>query len=72
MMNVVTIDKVYCKGCDLCIAVCKPAALFKGSERNAKGYMVPNHNPDLCAACGNCELTCPEMAITLIQGDNNA
>jgi len=71
-MNVVTIDKVYCKECDLCIAVCKPAALSKGSERNAKGYLAPEHNPQLCVACGNCELTCPEMAMTLIKGDKNA
>ena len=68
-MNVVTIDKVYCKGCNLCIAVCKPGALAKGSERNAKGYMVPDHNQEVCIACGNCELTCPEMAMTVIKGE---
>ena len=71
-MNVVTINKVYCKGCDLCIAVCKPAALSKGTERNAKGYIVPKHDPEPCIACGNCELTCPEMAITVIKGGKNA
>ena len=68
-MNVVTIDKVYCKGCNLCVAVCKPGSLSKGSERNAKGYMMPAYEPEGCIACGNCELTCPEMAITLIKGE---
>lgn len=71
-MNVVTIDTLYCKGCNLCIAVCKPAALSQGSERNAKGYIVPDHNPELCVACASCEATCPELAITVIKGEKHA
>ena len=64
-MNVVTIDKVYCKGCNLCIAVCKTAALSKGSERNTRGYLVPQHDTEACKACANCEVTCPELAVTV-------
>ena len=71
-MNVVTIDKIYCKGCNLCIAVCKPGALSQGSERNAKGYIVPDHNQELCVACTNCEVTCPEMSITVIKEEKGA
>lgn len=61
----VVIDKEYCKGCNLCIAVCKPGALSEGGERNAKSYLVPDHDPEKCVACGTCEITCPEMAITV-------
>ena len=68
-MNTVLIDKHYCKGCNLCIAVCKVEALSKGSERNAKGYIVPVHDSSLCVACTFCEMTCPEMVITVSKGE---
>lgn len=71
-MNAVIIDKIYCKGCNLCIAVCKPSALSKGSERNARGYVVPDHDPEACVACLSCEVTCPELSITVIKGEKDA
>jgi 2-oxoglutarate ferredoxin oxidoreductase subunit delta len=61
----VTIDTVYCKGCNLCIAVCTGKALARGEARNAKGYIAPRWEEQACVACGNCELTCPEMAVTV-------
>jgi len=70
-MNAVTIDKIYCKGCNLCIAVCKTAALSKGSERNAKGYLIPLHDSEACSACANCEVTCPELAVTVEKSENH-
>lgn len=60
-----SIDETYCKGCSLCIAVCKPNALDEGTQRNAGGYIVPAYNGDKCILCGNCEWTCPEMCITV-------
>lgn len=62
-----TIDKDYCKGCTICVVVCKPGALSPGTERNAKSYLVPAHDPELCVACGNCAVTCPELAITVVK-----
>ena len=61
----VIIDTVYCKGCNLCIAVCKGKALSQGVTRNAKGYIAPQWAKQSCTACMNCEITCPEMAITV-------
>ena len=60
-----TIDTIYCKGCNLCIAVCTGKALVQGATRNAKGYIAPHWEGQTCVACMNCEITCPEMAITL-------
>ncbi|MDR2743960.1 MAG: 4Fe-4S binding protein [Desulfovibrio sp.] len=64
-MKSVSIDAVYCKGCELCIAVCKNKALTRGTTRNAKGYLTPHWTEDACVSCRNCELTCPELAITV-------
>lgn len=61
----VIIDDLYCKGCELCLVVCKPQALSTGTRRNAKGYLMPDVDQDACIACGNCEITCPEMAVTV-------
>ena len=59
------IDKTYCKGCNLCAVVCKPQALSKGNERNAKGYLTPEWDAEKCVQCENCAITCPELAITV-------
>lgn len=61
----ITIDATYCKGCELCLVVCKPQALSTGTERNAKGYLTPSVDQERCIACGTCEIICPEMAITV-------
>jgi 2-oxoglutarate ferredoxin oxidoreductase subunit delta len=60
-----TIDTIYCKGCNLCIAVCTGKALTRGATRNARGYMAPLWEEQACVACMNCEITCPELAITV-------
>ncbi len=61
----VTIDTVFCKGCELCLVVCKPEALRQGTERNAKGYLTPVVDQETCVSCESCALVCPEMAITV-------
>ncbi len=61
----ITIDTTFCKGCELCLTVCKPGALKSGTVRNAKGYLPPEVDQDKCIHCGNCEITCPEMAMTV-------
>jgi 2-oxoglutarate ferredoxin oxidoreductase subunit delta len=64
MRNVI-IDDVWCKGCELCIAVCKGKALTRGTRRNAKGYVTPRWEGESCTSCLACEITCPELAITV-------
>ena len=65
------IDKNQCKGCELCLAVCKFEALEPGTERNAKGYIVPSHNDDNCTSCKMCDHICPDMAITVTKEKKN-
>lgn len=66
------IDEKYCKGCSLCLAVCKPQALFEGARRrNAAGYIIPAYDDEKCTLCGNCEWTCPEFAITVDTSTRN-
>ena len=60
-----TLDTMYCKGCNLCIAVCTGRALTQGATRNTRGYMAPCWEEQACVACRNCEITCPELAITV-------
>ena len=65
-MKHILIDEAYCKGCELCLVVCKTQALGVGAARNAKGYRLPAYNGDACVACGSCEWICPELAITVL------
>ncbi len=64
-MQKIIVDEAICKGCSLCIAVCKPGALRDGKRRNKGGHVVPDYEDAGCIQCANCEWTCPEMAITV-------
>lgn len=63
----IDIDKNQCKGCELCITACKFEALSHGTERTAKGYIVPDHDNDKCTSCRMCEYICPDLAITVVK-----
>lgn len=68
-MNRIEIDGNYCKGCHLCIAVCPQQVLELSSVRNSKGYLLPQAGRlDDCTGCLQCEMTCPDMAITVMHG----
>ncbi len=68
-MNKIVIDDDYCKGCNLCVNVCRKQALQPGSSRSKKGYTMPNALAEHCEACGSCELVCPDFAITIVEGE---
>jgi 2-oxoglutarate ferredoxin oxidoreductase subunit delta len=61
--GVVHFDYTECKGCELCVAECPTDVLAISSQRNKKGYLVPEAKPDLCNGCMRCELICPEFVI---------
>ena len=63
----ISVDRHYCKGCGLCVAVCPVKALQLGAERNHMGYHTPLADNDLCKLCKACELICPDVAIWLEQ-----
>lgn len=50
----------WCKGCGICIALC-PKKILELDE-NGKVTMVAS---DLCTSCGQCEIHCPDFAISL-------
>ena len=66
MKNRIQVDREYCKGCQLCLAVCPKNVYELSRVRNPKGYMVPRPvRPEDCVGCLLCEMTCPDMAITV-------
>ena len=69
-MHKLWVDERYCKGCLICIHVCPNGALRASKEINLKGYLVPvEGDMDLCCACGECELMCPDFAIAIEKTD---
>lgn len=70
MVNKIKIKKGYCKGCGFCVEICPKNILKQNNKKNNKGYIIPEiMNIEECIACKNCELICPEMAITVIEED---
>ena len=66
-MNRIEIDNNYCKGCHLCIAVCQQEVLELSTVRNSKGFLMPRAaRGDDCTGCLQCEMTCPDLCITVI------
>jgi len=67
----ICIDENFCKGCYLCIEQCHKAVYEISSNRNTKGYLVPEvAKIEDCNGCMLCELTCPDMAITVEKEEN--
>lgn len=62
----ITVDDKYCKGCELCIAVCPQGLLAIDPERiTSKGYHPAHLTGDGCTGCAVCALVCPDAAITV-------
>jgi 2-oxoglutarate ferredoxin oxidoreductase subunit delta len=62
----ITVDDLYCKGCELCIAACPPQVLALDQKRlTPKGYHPAHIAADGCTGCAVCALVCPDAAITV-------
>ncbi len=61
----IEIDEGLCKGCDICVKLCRRGALQPGNEPNEMGHFPPIAKKELCNGCGVCELYCPDLAITV-------
>ena len=61
--KVVAIDvfKAWCKGCGICVAFCPQEVLAQDEQ----GQAYPK-NLEACIACMQCELRCPDFAITIL------
>lgn len=60
----ISIDRKWCKGCGLCVKICKKGVLEFGDMRSASGYLMPQvKKPESCISCMMCERICPDLCI---------
>ncbi|MDR2156622.1 MAG: 4Fe-4S binding protein [Clostridiales Family XIII bacterium] len=59
-MNVIEINENRCKGCGLCVGFCPKDVLEMRLPRAPQVI-----REDLCIGCKQCELKCPDFAITV-------
>ena len=65
----VAIDVELCKGCDLCIAACRPGVLRMTTNRlNDRGYRYPELLAG-CTACQACAQICPDFVFQVWRFD---
>lgn len=65
-MPFITIQAETCKGCSLCLPVCKPKVLFAQNRSiNKQGYHPAEYlDPERrCTGCKACAQVCPDVAI---------
>jgi 2-oxoglutarate ferredoxin oxidoreductase subunit delta len=69
------IDEKYCKGCNICVAICPVRVYSEGETASSRGYIVPRlGDPEKCVdsergpaekkKCELCIYVCPDQAIT--------
>ena len=64
----IVIDEQFCKGCNLCLEVCPRKVFGKSSKRSRAGYSMPEAAElNQCSVCFLCEMTCPDLALTVIE-----
>ncbi len=60
------VNKDYCKGCKICVALCPRDAIEMSPDLTDKGVHAPRiKDLDRCTACRLCELHCPDFAIAI-------
>lgn len=55
-----------CKGCGLCVPVCRPGVLEMTSDRNEHGYVLPRLLEG-CTGCGACAAVCPDYVFDVFR-----
>jgi len=61
--------KAFCKGCELCVAICPRRSMVLSGNVNKNGFHFPESNGKLCSGCGQCAIICPEAAIEIFATD---
>ena len=55
-----------CKGCGICSSFCRREVFTTSDNISKRGYYLPAVvKMDKCAGCKQCQLMCPEFAITV-------
>ena len=59
-------DESRCKACDICVSVCPAGVLAMRLEPTSTlGAMLEIVHPESCIGCNDCELSCPDFAISV-------
>ena len=67
-MSRIEINQDWCKRCYLCLELCPKQVYTKGDKVSPKGGLpVEVRNIKDCSGCRQCELLCPDLAITVEQ-----
>jgi dihydroorotate dehydrogenase (NAD+) catalytic subunit len=62
-LKIPTVDKASCIGCDICISVCLPVAIYKIDEMDKKSMV--DIDGQKCVGCGHCLHVCPTQPNSL-------
>ena len=66
----IRLNQKWCKGCYICLEVCPQKVYEKSSAVSEKGFQpVVAAHPELCNRCLQCEMLCPDLAISLEKGE---
>ncbi|MFO7768139.1 MAG: 4Fe-4S binding protein [bacterium] len=57
--HTIEIKQEWCKGCEICVEFCKPGVL------EMEGLYPVVVDESACTGCLQCELLCPDFAITV-------
>lgn len=63
----VLINKGWCKGCGLCIAVCPKKVLELNDRVKCEAVRVAD-----CIGCHQCDNICPDLAVTVKERESHA
>ena len=64
----VSINADWCKSCYICVSLCRKEVFAKSSRLGWHGLpTVEIKNSSDCTGCMECELQCPDMAITMVK-----
>ena len=55
-----------CKGCHICVSVCKKGAISIAKEMSAKVYHTIEVDEEKCVQCGACYKMCPDYVFEIL------
>ena len=62
----IEINQAWCKNCYICVDLCPKKVYSKSEKVSRKGTRpVEIRHLEACSGCMQCELLCPDLAITV-------